>query len=57
MKKFSIGYDFHLGAGDNGNVWSIYNHRDRSRDQSFNYDTLNRLTSAKTPAPTALRPR
>ncbi len=47
---FSIGYDFHLGSGstgsDNGNVWNIYNFRDRTRDQSFNYDTLNRLTSA-----------
>ena len=38
---FSIGYDFHVGNGttgsDNGNVWSIYNYRDRTRDQSFNY--------------------
>jgi len=48
---FSIGYDFHVGNGasgsDNGNVWNIYNFRDRSRDQSFNYDALNRLTSAQ----------
>ena len=48
---FSIGYDFHVGNGttgaDNGNVWSIYNYRDRTRDQSFNYDTLNRLISAQ----------
>ena len=35
---FSIGYDFHVGNGttgaDNGNVWSIYNYRDRTRDHS-----------------------
>jgi RHS repeat-associated protein len=48
---FSIGYDFHVGNGssgsDNGNVWNIYNYRDRTRDQSFTYDALNRLTSAQ----------
>jgi RHS repeat-associated protein len=48
---FSIGYDFHIGNGtsgaDNGNVWGIYNYRDRSRDQSFTYDALNRLTSGQ----------
>ncbi|HET9182944.1 MAG TPA: RHS repeat-associated core domain-containing protein [Candidatus Angelobacter sp.] len=50
---FSIGYDFHAGNGtagsgtDNGNVWSIFNYRDRTRDQSFTYDQLNRLTSAQ----------
>jgi len=50
---FSIGYDFHAGTGtagtgsDNGNVYGIYNYRDRSRDQSFTYDALNRLTSAQ----------
>jgi RHS repeat-associated protein len=50
---FSIGYDFHAGNGtagtgaDNGNVWGIYNYRDRTRDQSFTYDPLNRLTSAQ----------
>jgi hypothetical protein len=49
---FSIGYDFHAGNGtagsgtDNGNVYGIYNYRDRSRDQSFTYDALNRLASA-----------
>jgi hypothetical protein len=50
---FSIGYDFHLGAGDKRNVWNIYNYRDRSRDQSFNYDALNRLTSAQNAGTTA----
>jgi RHS repeat-associated protein len=48
---FSIGYDFHLGNGttgsNNGNVWNIYNYRDRTRDQSFTYDALNRLISAQ----------
>jgi RHS repeat-associated protein len=40
-------YDFHLGAGDNGNVWGITNNRDTSRSQTFAYDALNRLTSAQ----------
>jgi len=50
---FSIGYEFHAGNGiagtgtDNGNVWTLYNFRDRTRDQSFNYDQLNRLISAQ----------
>jgi RHS repeat-associated protein len=50
---FSIGYDFHAGNGtagsgsDNGNVYGIYNYRDRSRDQTFTYDPLNRLLSAQ----------
>jgi YD repeat-containing protein len=44
---FSIGYDFHLGSGNNGNVWNLYNYKDRNRDQTFTYDALNRLTSAQ----------
>jgi len=50
---FSIGYDFHAGNGtagsgtNNGNVWGIYNYRERTRDQSFTYDALNRQTSAQ----------
>jgi RHS repeat-associated protein len=48
---FSIGCDFHVGNGvtgaDNGNVWGITNYKDNSRNQSFTYDSLNRLTSAQ----------
>ena len=44
---FSINYDFHLGNGNNGNVWGITNNRDSSRNQSFIYDALNRLLSAQ----------
>jgi RHS repeat-associated protein len=48
---FSIGYDFHVGNGtsgaDNGNVWGITNYKDPSRNQTFTYDALNRLTSAQ----------
>src|SRR5579884_528996 len=44
---YSIGYDFHAGNGDNGNVFGIYNYRDRDRDQTFAYDALNRLVSAQ----------
>jgi RHS repeat-associated protein len=44
---FSLGYDFHFGNGDNGNVYAITNNRDSSRSQTFTYDALNRLTSAQ----------
>jgi RHS repeat-associated protein len=48
---YSVGYDFHVGNGttgaDNGNVFGIYNYKDRDRDQTFTYDSLNRLTSAQ----------
>ena len=40
-------YDFHLGAGDNGNVWGITNYRDQTRNQTFTYDPLNRLSTAQ----------
>jgi RHS repeat-associated protein len=48
---FSIGYDFHVGNGttgtDNGNVWGITNYKDNTRNQSFTYDSLNRLSTAQ----------
>jgi hypothetical protein len=44
---FSIGYDFHLGSGDNGNVFGITNNKDATRNQTFTYDQLNRLVSAQ----------
>jgi RHS repeat-associated protein len=50
---YSIGYDFHVGNGtsgaDNGNVFGITNYKDTSgsRNQTFTYDSLNRLTSAQ----------
>ena len=44
---FSIGYDFHYGNGNNGNVYGITNYKDNSRNQTFTYDALNRLTSAQ----------
>ncbi len=45
--KFNIDYDFHLGAGDNGNVYGITNDKDSTRNQTFTYDLLNRLISAQ----------
>jgi YD repeat-containing protein len=42
-----LSYDFHLGNGDNGNVYGITNYRDQSRNQTFTYDALNRLISAQ----------
>lgn len=44
---FSIGYDFHLNNGDNGNVYGITNYKDNGRNQTFTYDQLNRLASAQ----------
>jgi RHS repeat-associated protein len=44
---FSLNYDFHLGNGDNGNVFGITNNKDQSRNQTFTYDALNRLISAQ----------
>ncbi|HWW15450.1 MAG TPA: RHS repeat-associated core domain-containing protein [Candidatus Dormibacteraeota bacterium] len=45
---FSDSFDFHLGAGDNGNVFKIVNNRDttHARDQNFMYDSLNRIQQA-----------
>jgi RHS repeat-associated protein len=44
---FSVTYDFHLGTGDDGNVFAINNNKDTSRNQTFTYDQLNRLSSAQ----------
>jgi RHS repeat-associated protein len=41
-------YGFNLAIGDNGNVISITNFRDTARNQSFAYDSLNRLLTAQT---------
>jgi len=43
-------YNFALGTADNGNVSEITNNRDTTRSQSFTYDTLNRIATAKTTA-------
>ncbi len=44
---FSIGYDFHFGNGNNGNVYGITNYKDANRNQTFTYDALNRLATAQ----------
>ena len=41
-------YDFHVGLGDNGNVYQIMNNRDNNRTQNFTYDDLNRIRQAYT---------
>jgi RHS repeat-associated protein len=46
----SLTYDFHLGAGDNGDVLAITNNRDTTRSQTFTYDTLNRIATAQSQA-------
>src|SRR5579872_2854401 len=42
-----LSYDFHLGSGNNGNVFRLVNNKDLTRIQTFTYDALNRLTSAQ----------
>jgi RHS repeat-associated protein len=44
----SFSFDFHLGAGDNGDVFQIVNNRDNNRTQNFEYDALNRISQAYT---------
>jgi YD repeat-containing protein len=46
----SLSYDFHLGAGDNGDVFQIRNNRDGNRTQNFTYDALNRIATSATQA-------
>src|SRR5882762_9686500 len=41
-------YNFSVGAANNGNVTAITNNRDTTRSQSFAYDSLNRISTAKT---------
>jgi len=43
----SLGYNFHLGSGDNGNVFGITNN-DTTRSTVFTYDPLNRIQQANT---------
>ncbi len=58
---FSLCFDFHLGVtapapcsfskstlGDNGSVYQIVNNRNSTRNQSFNYDSLNRIANGQT---------
>jgi RHS repeat-associated protein len=47
LPVLNLNYDFHLGAGDNANVFGIANNKDTTRNQTFTYDVLNRLTSAQ----------
>jgi len=47
----NITYDFHLGTGDNGNVFRIVNNRNTNRTQNFMYDSLNRIQQAYTDGP------
>jgi RHS repeat-associated protein len=44
----SFSFDFHLGAGDNGDVFQIVNNRDNNRTQNFQYDSINRISQAYT---------
>lgn len=44
----SLSYNFHAGAGDNGNVYQIVNGKDGNRTQNFLYDSLNRIQQAYT---------
>jgi RHS repeat-associated protein len=48
----NLTYGFNLGSTDNGNVMSITNNRDTTRNQTFTYDSLNRIASGSTAATT-----
>jgi len=41
-----------VGTANNGNVTAITNNRDTTRSQSFSYDSLNRISTAKTASTT-----
>jgi YD repeat-containing protein len=43
-------YGFNLGVADNGNAQSIANNINTARSQTYTYDELNRVTTAKTSA-------
>lgn len=43
-------YGFNLGSADNGNVASIANNINSARGQTYTYDELNRVSTAKTQA-------
>jgi len=51
---FSRTYDFHSGAGDNGNLWGVVDGLDQlglnrpNGSVQYSYDALNRITSAQT---------
>jgi RHS repeat-associated protein len=49
-------YNFNLGTADNGNVTGIANNRDTTRSQTFTYDALNRLATARTTSTYATSP-
>jgi len=44
----SLAYDFHLGTGDNGNVFQVIDNVDSTRSVAYKYDLLNRLQQANT---------
>jgi RHS repeat-associated protein len=48
-------YNFSVGSADNGNVTGITNNRDTTRSQSFVYDALNRISTAKTTSTTGTK--
>lgn len=50
-------YNFNLGTTDNGNMYGITNNRDTARNQTFGYDSLNRIATAQTTSTFATSPR
>jgi YD repeat-containing protein len=44
----SLSYNFHSGAGDNGNIFQITDNIDSTRSTAFQYDLLNRISQANT---------
>lgn len=46
----SLSYGFGLGTNDNGNLYQLVNNKDNTRNQTFTYDGVNRLWTARTPS-------
>jgi hypothetical protein len=45
--SYYLSKSYSYGTQNNGNVLEIYNNKDTTRNQSFTYDSLNRLTHAE----------
>ena len=42
----SLSFNYHVGSEDSGNLYSISNNKNNARNQTFTYDTLNRVLQA-----------
>ncbi|HEY2468934.1 MAG TPA: RHS repeat-associated core domain-containing protein [Terracidiphilus sp.] len=45
--KMSLSYNFGIGTNNNGNLYGITNGKDSTRNETFTYDSANRILTAK----------